>query len=147
MSRRVERIESFSGEFRFLSNFHPLRNPVVCELRLRYPTVEHAYQASKSLYFDDRREIAQLATPTKAKTAGQKMHLRPHWEELKRAIMLQFLLQKFLNNDDCREWLLETGKATLVEGNHWGDRYWGTTNGTGENHLGILLMQVRELLR
>jgi ribA/ribD-fused uncharacterized protein len=141
------KIDSFNGQYKFLSNFYELRWPVVCEHRLTYLTVENAYQASKSMYYNDRRAIKDLP-PHKAKTAGHQLTtLRPNWEQIKRAVMTELLLQKFINNEDCREWLLETGDALLVEGNHHGDRYWGMVNGIGENHLGRLLMGVRKLLR
>lgn len=39
--------------------------------------------------------------------------------------------------------LLETGNEELVEGNYWGDTFWGVCRGRGENHLGKLLMKVR----
>jgi predicted NAD-dependent protein-ADP-ribosyltransferase YbiA (DUF1768 family) len=43
--------------------------------------------------------------------------------------------------------LIETGTATLVEGNHWGDTFWGVDHEQGgENHLGKILMAVREAL-
>jgi ribA/ribD-fused uncharacterized protein len=145
MSAKV--IDSFSGPFRFLSNFYEFRWPIVCEHRLRYLTVENAYQASKSMYYNDRKDIKDLP-PAKAKIAGHNLkNLRPDWEQVKRAIMLELLLQKFINNEDCRAWLLETGTAELIEGNHWGDVEWGVCNGRGENHLGKLLMQVRDILR
>ena len=45
--------------------------------------------------------------------------------------------------------LLATGDAVLQQGNTWGDRYWGKDlrTGEGENHLGRLLMERRDLLR
>jgi ribA/ribD-fused uncharacterized protein len=147
MPSHVERhINSFTGPHRFLSNFFSLQYPLVCEHRLYYYSVEAAYQASKTLYRADRVDIAKLS-PAKAKIAGQSLELREDWAQIKLAVMKQFLLQKFLFNEDCREWLLETKDAVLIEGNHWGDRFYGTVNGEGENHLGILLMEVRELLR
>jgi ribA/ribD-fused uncharacterized protein len=146
MARRVERVETFQGEFRFLSNFYVLTTPLVCDLRVLYTSVEQAFQAHKSVARSDRVDIARL-TPAKAKIAGRQLPLREDWEDIKYAVMLQFLLQKFLYNGDCREWLLGTGDAVLIEGNHWGDRTWGQVNGQGENHLGRLLMQVRDLLR
>lgn len=139
-------ISSFTGEYRFLSNFYTLRWPVVCEHRLTYHTVENAYQASKSMYLNDRRDIKDLP-PQKAKQAGRRLILRPDWHQVKRAVMLDFLLQKFINNEDLREQLLATNNVPLIESNYWGDRYWGVFNGEGENHLGLLLMQVRNLLR
>lgn len=142
-----ERIESFSGPYRFLSNFYEFRWPIVCEHRFRYYTVENAYQAAKSMYHNDRKDIKDLSA-AKAKIAGNNLrNIRPDWEQVKRAIMLELSLQKYIHNEDCREWLLDTGNAELIEGNHWGDTYWGVCNGRGENHLGKLLMQVREILR
>lgn len=48
--------------------------------------------------------------------------------------------------------LLETGDAELIEGNYWHDNTWGQCycprckNKIGENHLGKLLMKIRESL-
>jgi predicted NAD-dependent protein-ADP-ribosyltransferase YbiA (DUF1768 family) len=57
--------------------------------------------------------------------------------------MLNLLRQKF-QNPELREKLLCTGKLELIEGNYWGDTYWGVCRGVGENRLGKLLMLVRE---
>lgn len=43
--------------------------------------------------------------------------------------------------------LLETGDAMLIEGNTWGDTFWGVCNGQGLNVLGNLLMEIRQELR
>lgn len=40
-----------------------------------------------------------------------------------------------------------TGSAVLIEGNCWGDRFWGMVNDIGENHLGQILMDIREKLK
>lgn len=56
--------------------------------------------------------------------------------------------QKFNHRyPELRTKLLSTGDLEIIEGNHWGDTFWGVCNGTGENHLGRILMQVREDLR
>lgn len=41
------------------------------------------------------------------------------------------------------EMLEATGDAELIEGNHWGDTFWGVCNGVGQNNLGKLLMAIR----
>ena len=61
--------------------------------------------------------------------------------------MLRFLRDKFKPGSELAGKLLNTGDAELVEGNHWGDRYWGVCDGEGQNKLGKLLMQVRGELR
>jgi len=35
------------------------------------------------------------------------------------------------------------GNRDLVEGNDWGDTYWGQCKGRGQNHLGKLIMRIR----
>lgn len=142
----LETINSFSGRYRFLSNFHILTSPIHDNMRVAYFSVENAYQAAKTVDRNERLEIKSLP-PNKAKIAGRQVTLRPDWERIKRPIMLQLLLQKFTYNPDLADALRDTGQALLEEGNHWGDTYWGTVNGRGQNHLGKLLMQVKEVFR
>lgn len=32
----------------------------------------------------------------------------------------------------------------IIEVNNWGDTYWGVCNGIGDNHLGKILMKIRD---
>jgi ribA/ribD-fused uncharacterized protein len=135
-------IDSFTGPNRFLSNFYP------CEVQFEgylYPTVEHAFQAAKSTNQEVREAIRLAETPSQAKTLGRQVDLRPDWEEVKLDIMLGLLREKF-SSPFMKRRLLLTGDRTLIEGNTWGDTYWGVYRTKGENHLGRLLMQVREEL-
>ena len=43
--------------------------------------------------------------------------------------------------------LLDTGDAILIEGNDWGDRYWGVCDGVGQNKLGLILMGLRKKMK
>jgi ribA/ribD-fused uncharacterized protein len=134
-------ISSFKGAFSFLSNFYP------CHIRFEgrdYPSVEHAYQAAKTQDDDQRATIAIASTAGVAKQLGKKVTLRPGWEGLKLAVMREFLEQKFASGTELCRLLRDTGKAELVEGNWWGDTYWGVCEGRGENHLGRLLMDIRD---
>lgn len=138
-------IRSFSGEHRWLSNFWPA---AVRLGTITFPTVEHAYQAAK---FDDPAFHRQLltCTPGQAKRAAREIPIRADWEIVKLRVMETLVHQKFLVHDDLKARLLATGDAALIEGNHWGDRFWGVDarTGVGENHLGQILMRVRERLR
>lgn len=138
----------FQGTHGFLSNFHPSRI-LWREDGIVYPTVEHAFQAMKSENLNDRLHISGLATPGEAKRAGRTLQLREDWEDVKRVYMLQLVLEKF-QNPDLAEQLTATGSRLLIEGNTWGDDYWGMVRrgGTweGHNYLGQILMAVRMVL-
>lgn len=138
-------IERFEGEHAFLSNFWPSR--VKLDGMLYYPTVEHAYQAAKTENAAERRDVRMAFTPAQAKKLGQRVTLREHWNDgLKLEIMLDLLRQKFSFGSDLAGKLLNTGDEELIEGNTWRDTYWGVCQGVGENHLGKLLMKVRQEL-
>jgi ribA/ribD-fused uncharacterized protein len=142
---RPAAIDSFQGEYRFLSNFWPAE--VEFE-GITYPTAEHAYQAAKTLDAAERKRIAALATPADAKRAGRAVQpLRADWEMAKFDVMERCVRDKFTRHADLRQRLLATGDAELIEGNTWGDRIWGVYQGEGENRLGKILMNVRAELR
>jgi len=138
-----EAILAFTGQHRFLSNF------ALVEVMLDgrpYPTVEHAFQASKTLHPAEREEIRCASTAGQAKRMGRRVELRPRWDTLRLDVMLMLLRQKF-RQTYFKTRLLDTGEAELIEGNDWGDRFWGVCQGQGENQLGKLIMQVRSELR
>ena len=129
----------FNSEYVFLSNFYP--SPIIID-GIKYPTVEHAYQAAKTI---DRREklaIAATRSPGQAKRMGRKISLRRDWEEVKILTMLELLHLKF-RHPVLKDQLLATGDTELIEGNNWGDTFWGVCCGKGSNKLGKLLMLVR----
>ena len=136
-------IKGFRGRYRWLSNFWPAE---VILNGMTFGSVEHAYQAAKTLDFDHRRAIAGLAKPGQANRYGRKLKVRDDWQEVKLAVMEDLLRQKF-SHSDLRHKLLDTGKAYLEESNAWGDHWWGVCNGVGANHLGRLLMTIRNELR
>ena len=139
-------IESFSGRYRFLSNFYP--SPVTYDNKL-YPTVEHAYQAAKTVDTIVREHIRNLPTPAQAKQfAKKKITVRQSWGFEKQNIMRDLVIQKFRTHRDLLEKLLATGSEELIEGNTWGDQYWGECPvGEGKNNLGKILMEARDLAR
>lgn len=143
---KIMAINNFHNEYSWLSNFYPVE--VVLDGH-RYPSVEHAYVAAKTVNHNLRHTISLLPTPGKAKTYGRKhVALRTDWEEVKLSIMRNLLRQKFKGKYAyLSNLLLETYPQELIEGNHWNDTYWGVCNGEGENNLGKLLMEIREELR
>lgn len=138
-------ISEFKGKYRFLSNFYPVT--ITTDDGLIYPSVEHAYQASKTFDMGERFKISELPTPGLAKKAGKSVKLREDWDKIKLDVMYNLCFKKFVYNADLRHALLETENEELVEGNYWGDTFWGVCRGEGENHLGKILMEIRESLK
>lgn len=145
----MEKIEKFDGQYAFLSNFYDSPLPTNGG-EVIYPTVEHYFQAMKTENPRERERIRLAPTPGKAKRLGRNVNLRADWEEVKQSVMKYALIKKFNNNPELKSLLLETGDAELVEGNDWHDNYWGNcscakcANIPGANHLGKLLMEIRE---
>lgn len=135
-------VDSFDGEFRFLSNFAP---SYLYHFGLQFNSAENAYQAAKTFNVQER-ELIQFMTPGQSKRAGRTVLLRGDWEEVKIRIMTEIVFIKFAMNPPLRKLLLDTGKRKLIEGNTWGDIFWGVCEGIGQNHLGKILMKVRFLL-
>lgn len=156
----MTQIICFKYEWAFLSNFYP----AAVELDgVLYASVEHAYQAAKTLDLP-KREVFSLAfnprlTAAQSKRMGRKLKLRPNWDEIKNEIMRGLLVQKF-SAEPLRTKLLSTSDAELIEGNWWHDTHFGVCYGqfdgrecdlaphdpVGKNWLGRLLMAVREFL-
>lgn len=127
-------------EHGYCSNFY--RSPIKMNGKV-YPTVEHYYQASKTLILEEHEMVRLLPTPKEAKFAGAHVTLRRGWDDIKAEVMLEGLRAKFTQHPDLKEKLLSTGDARLHENSPW-DKYWGYANGEGLDMLGRLLMQVRE---
>lgn len=135
-------IDSFSDQYRFLSNFHPCK--VIYE-GIEYPSVEHAYQAAKSLDPKIRLKFSNIKMKAGyAKYMGRKIKIREDWsDELKLKVMEDLIRSKFTENNSLELALFNTGNAQLIEGNYWKDYFWGVCKGRGENHLGKILMKIR----
>ena len=140
---KADKIESFSGVFRFLSNFYAA--PVHYE-GIDYPTSEHAFQAAKTVDKNQRLNIAMLETPGEAKRYGKTVRIRSAWDDVRVGVMAEIVNEKFIQNPHLLEMLLATDDMELIEGNTWGDTFWGVCDGEGENNLGKVLMAVREHL-
>jgi len=158
-------IVSFSGEYRFLSNFY--KSPIG-----PYPTLEHAFQAAKTPDLQWQRRIGGAPTPGDAKRLGKKCPMHPQWDDIKVGVMWGLLIDKFdlQKRPMLANQLLATGQEVLIEGNSWGDTFWGMTIDSearlfksiprveyvvgkqtfiyaGQNWLGHLLMAVRSGLQ
>lgn len=152
-------IDSFHGENFFLSNMYPLKFHILTgETSAR--TSEHAYQAAKFVDPATHHRVAWASAQDRG--LGEKLDgiaaknmahelidagepMRPNWQNIKLGVMYEVVRRKFIANPDIRELLAATGGEPLVEGNDWGDTFWGQDSETkhGENHLGQILEHVR----
>lgn len=138
-------INDFSAKYGFLSNFYP------CEIfyeGLWYSSTEHAFQAAKSPHNYEREHIRDAKTPGQAKRMGRCVRdfNVQEWNAKRIDVMRTCLWLKF-RQEWFAERLLATGEEELVEGNTWGDTFWGVCKNKGENHLGKLLMEIRTKIK
>lgn len=134
-------INKFDGSFRYLSNFWLCK--IVYE-DILYPSTEHAYAAAKTLDLNERWIMSKLATPSQVKRYGRGLKLREDWEKVKLQVMYDLVKLKFSQDNELKNKLIRTNGIELIEGNTWGDTYWGVCKGKGENNLGKILMRVRD---
>lgn len=138
----MEDIKGFFNEYRFLSNFWEC--PVTYEERT-YQSSEAAYQAAKCKREEDKDRFTRL-TASISKKVGRNVDMREDWDKIKLMVMHDIVDAKFRQNSDLREKLLATKDTYLEETNTWNDTFWGVCRGKGTNHLGIILMQTRNIL-
>ncbi len=138
-------IKEFQDEFRWLSNFAPVK--IVLD-GVEFPSVEHAYQSAKSDDVEWKKFCSNPSnTAQDVKRQSQSITLKENWNDIKREVMAECVNQKF-NQEPYKTKLLETGTQHIQEGNTWNDKFWGVCLKTnkGENHLGKLIMDVRSAL-
>lgn len=156
------KIEKFFGEHRFLSNFWPA---TITYDSITYNSVEQGYVANKTLDPVLQCEIAEMTDPGKIKAFGRKIKIREDWEHqhyfqppgvdwlgnpyktvlcsTKWLVMNDLVRLKF-QIPELREKLMATDNMHLIEGNTWGDTYWGVDKRKGGiNNLGYILMDIR----
>ena len=127
-----------------LSNFH--MTPFELD-SIKWPTVEHYFQASKFLDQKNKDIILKCSTPAEAKKVGRHLSpLRKDWDIIKKEIMYKAVKAKFEQNEDLRKLLISTGDALLREKSRF-DRFWAVgSKGNGGNELGKIMMRVRKEL-
>lgn len=122
----MNNILQFQGQYRWLSNFW--LTPIFFNGHV-YPSAENAYQASKAPA-DRQKEFISI-TPGQSKRLGRLVKIPNNWENIKVKIMGEIISNKFKIGSELADKLTNTGNSKLVEGNNWGDIFWGVCNGIG----------------
>jgi ribA/ribD-fused uncharacterized protein len=105
--------------------------------------VEAPYQAQKTFIQSERDGIWAAKTNNDSRLLGQKVTMRPDWDQVKDQVMYECCLAKFLQHTALLSELLATGDEELVEDSPV-DYHWGCgADGTGKNMLGKTLMRIR----
>lgn len=135
---------SKSPEYGWLSNFS---NHKFSLRGIYWHSVEYFYQAQKYLDQEIIHRIRLAESPIKAKKIGENSLLVPRldWEEVKIRVMEEGIYAKFEQNRKLRELLLATERELLIHYSEH-DLFWGQTkDGIGENQLGNIIMEVRQV--
>lgn len=129
----------------FLSNSYP---SVISFEGLLYPTVQHAYEASKTNDLEIRELIRKCKTVSGAKKLSRSITVQKEWVESKVQIMKNLIREKF-QNPFLRHMLLLTNDLKLIHENNSNDKFWGVLKNKkeGENWLGKILEEVREEMK
>eukprot|EP01084_Bolivina_argentea_P089267 161099_1 len=109
-----------------------------------YPSVEHALLASRSSDSAVREAICRSEDILLAKRHARAAPMTEEWKTRSPLIMESLMRDRICNQRALRQKLIDTGKATLVWKNSYGDRTWGESGGTGKNLLGGVLEKLRE---
>ena len=154
LTHNEKEVKGFFGKYRFLSNFWPAKVFLDGD---QFLYVENAYQAAK--YKKEHREYFKKCSPEEAvafvtaNPIGQ--YSLKEWSSIKLDVMRKLLIQKFDKNLNPRnhQGLEDIGDKYLEETNYWGDKFWGvdkvdsSQEGVGENNLGKLLMEIRDMIK
>ena len=93
-------INSFTGDYYFLSNFYMA--PVSYN-GWDYTNNEAAFQAQKTKNRRLRFQLFSKASPSEAKATGRKIDLRSDWEEVKDKVMYEIVLLNSLRIQTLRK--------------------------------------------
>ena len=130
---------------------------------IKYQSAEHFMMAEKARLFNDDEmlnKILNSSSPAQAKKFGRNVTgFNPElWDDNKLEIVTKANMAKFSQNQEMKEFLINTNKKVIVEASPV-DEIWGIglakdsnhadnpLKWRGENLLGFALMEVREQLK
>lgn len=144
-------IASFRDDYKFLSNFY--EHSMIWR-GIDFDSAEQAFAYAKTFYADNpeywQDQVLSSKGPQDAKNAGRmaKIDIKA-WDVKRVQYMREIVHAKFSTSVGLAGKLINTGSAMLVEGNTWGDKFWGrcldknSGKMVGFNKLGVILMEER----
>jgi ribA/ribD-fused uncharacterized protein len=113
-----------------------------------WTTSEHYFQSRKFMDPAMQRKIWLTATAREAfdYARTQSQHVRSDWNQIRDRVMFEAVYAKFHQHPNLRSILCGTRGQRLVEHTN-NDNYWADGgDGTGQNRLGAILENVRQIL-
>lgn len=136
----MENRVNFRGELAFLSNMY--KTNIYFEGQI-WPSAENIYQSFKTNN-ELERSIFVTMTPQQSKAYWKSAPIRNPSFMVNRLEYMKLALEaKFNQNPFLLSKLCELPDERITETNTWGDTFWGTCNGVGEDHLGKLLKEIK----
>lgn len=144
-------IVNFTGDHAFMSNSLVLSpNRRVAYEGILYPSVDHAYQAAKTLDTHQREFIASVSAPNVARILANHLVRRPDWLDVRLGIMRELIYVKFAANaNEFMPKLLATGHQFIAYNDPKKDPFWGavynesTGEWSGHNYIGKAIIALR----
>jgi ribA/ribD-fused uncharacterized protein len=117
----------------------------------RWPTSEHAYQASH--FFETAPQLAEQIYQARSAHEAYKLakanadKAPANWHDIKIGVMTEIVRLKCQQNPYVKEKLLDSGDLDIIEDSPKDD-FWGWgKNRDGRNELGKIWMRLRDELR
>jgi len=140
----MDKIDKFRGEYNWLSNFYDVR----IEFGERvYKSIEHAYLSAKCDDEQWKQLCSENQPAVELKKISKGIPIVANWEDQKLSVMKVLLVKKF-TQEPFKSKLIKTSGKYIEEGNTWYDTFWGVDlkSGFGENHLGKIIMDIRDII-
>lgn len=134
-------------EYGFLSNMYLQKMVYAGDV---WTSAEHCYQAQKFTHIPKiYKEVCSAVSGNVARDLAKKYKHQRHenWNEVKEELLFDIMKIKFTTIPEMSHKLLATNNAVLIKSVP-DDPFWGVLpDGTGENMMGEMIMNIRTFLK
>ena len=124
---------------------------------IKFYSAETAFQykkASMNGQHEEAKKVQKMSDSYQAKRACKDIKENEEWRQKKEKVMKEILEEKFKQNINMKQKLIQTGNSKLLEGTS--DKFWGSgipiakyksinqKNIPGKNILGNMLSEIRK---